>query len=496
MKKTSINLIQDYINTTPDYYCTWQTQLYATCDGKPTGQRSVINENSLFNEEKPYGWAYFYEGARKDLFIVLDDGWDVPMMDNSEYYGSLILNDEKFPTFTNNSKTNTDALKMLSDKIKLLGWKGLGLWVCCQECEKYSDNKETEEYWIEKLKEANDAGIGYWKVDWGEKSLDIEFRKMLTELGKEYAPDLIIEHAVNSEIIPYSDTFRTYDVPAIMSIPMTLEKIKKCMSVDKVKDGLSGLINCEDEAYIAAAGGFAMGIMRHPYSGKFTNGHSDMSFPETHRNLKTKMYEVIRAVNWHKVAPAFCFDRSSIFVDEHELEDNWHFLNKSEEIETWWFDSEEFCKGLKGDVITKSAPAGISRECNPPDVIADENGNVPYVVASKNPNGVFSVATLGRTSGRKYEIPKCDILVKTGESKTIGVFGEYKNLLIETTYSEISSVLMQDLADEKAYDVTDDVTFEENKIVIPGAVIEKIGTISQPDEDTSEPGVIINLKGC
>ena len=58
MKKTKINLIPDCINTTPDYYCTWQTQLYATCDGKPTGQRGAINEKSLFAEEKPYGWAW------------------------------------------------------------------------------------------------------------------------------------------------------------------------------------------------------------------------------------------------------------------------------------------------------------------------------------------------------------------------------------------------------------------------------------------------------
>ena len=493
MKKTKINLIPDYINTTPDYYCTWQTQLYATCDGKPTGQRGAINENSLFTEEKPYGWAYFYERVRKDLFIVLDDGWDVPMIDNNEYYGSLILNDEKFPAFTNNSKTNTEALKMLSDKIKSLGWKGLGVWVCCQECEKYSDNIDREEYWIRKLKEANDAEIGYWKVDWGKNSYDIEFRKMLTRLGKEYAPDLTIEHAVNSDIIPYSDTFRTYDVPAIMSIPMTIEKLKNCMSVDKAKGDFSGLINCEDEVYIAAAGGFAMGIMRHPYSGEFTNGHADMSFPKIHRNLKTKMYEVVRAVNWHKVAPAFGIDRKNINIDENELQDNWHIINKDEEIEAWWFDMPAFQKDLKDDVITKSAPARISRNCDLPNVIADESGNIPFVISSKNPNGVFSVVTLGRTLGRKYEIPKCNVYINTEESTTVAAFGEYKNLIIETSYSEINSVLMQDLADYIAYDVTESVVLEKNRIVIPGTVIAEIGTISQPPEDTSEPGVIISL---
>ena len=100
MKRTDINLIPDIPNKTPDYYCTWQTQLYATSDGKPPMQRKIISESSLFGKEKPYGWAYFHEKVRKDLFIVMDDSWDVPLDGNEEYYGSLILNEEKFPSFT------------------------------------------------------------------------------------------------------------------------------------------------------------------------------------------------------------------------------------------------------------------------------------------------------------------------------------------------------------------------------------------------------------
>ncbi len=67
------NLIPDIVNPSPDYYCTWQTQLYATSDGKPPKQRESICEKSLFDKSKPNGWAYFYEKARKDLIIVMDD---------------------------------------------------------------------------------------------------------------------------------------------------------------------------------------------------------------------------------------------------------------------------------------------------------------------------------------------------------------------------------------------------------------------------------------
>ena len=73
MFKTNINLVPDVTNPSPDYYCTWQTQLYATNDGKPEGQRRCIGENALFSEEKPYGWAYFHPEARKDLLLIMDD---------------------------------------------------------------------------------------------------------------------------------------------------------------------------------------------------------------------------------------------------------------------------------------------------------------------------------------------------------------------------------------------------------------------------------------
>ena len=85
----------------PDYYCTWQTQLYASCDGKPEGQRAIIDEHSLFCEEKPFGWACFYPQAKQNLYLVMDDSWDVPLQDYKPYHGCQILNAEKFPSFAN-----------------------------------------------------------------------------------------------------------------------------------------------------------------------------------------------------------------------------------------------------------------------------------------------------------------------------------------------------------------------------------------------------------
>lgn len=490
-KKTNMNLVPDMVNPTPDYFCTWQTQLYATSDGKPEAQRAIIGENGLFDKEKPYGWAYFYEEARNDLFIVMDDSWDVPLNNDTSYFGSLVLNEEKFPLSVKNSPSNAQAMKNLSDRIKSLGWKGLGGWVCAQESSVFNEGLDQKEYWIKRLKEANEAGISYWKVDWGKWGGDINFRKMLTELGREFAPELTIEHAITPEIIPYGDIFRTYDVPAIMSIPMTMEKISQFTAIGASQEGNMCLLNCEDEAYISAACGFAMGIMRHPYSGSFVNGKNDMSFPDVHRNLKTKMYEIIRAVRWHRIAPAFAFEGKQLKISEEKLFDTWVFEKTDEEIEKWWFDHPAIFECLDGGILKKCAPSAIARNTELPSVIPDSEGQIPFVAAAQNPNGAFSVATMGRTIGRNYYIPACDITVKSCTSKKIGVFGEYKNLIIETELTDIKRVLMQDLADCAALDITDKVNINHGKVIISGELISEIGTASQPKNDTSEPGAII-----
>lgn len=494
LKKTDINLVPDTPNPTPDYYCTWQTQLYATCDGKPIMQRKEIGEAALFEKEKPHGWAYFYPEARRDLFIVMDDSWDVPLDGDGSYLGCLQLNPEKFPESTKDSSSNAESLRKLTDRIKALGWKGLGGWVCCQESPKFFIDTDREEYWKERLLDANSSGFSYWKVDWGNKGCDADFRRFLTKMGRKYAPKLIIEQAMLKWLIPDSDTYRTYDVPGIASIPMTMEKLREFSDVEAPREGNLGLINCEDEVYIGAAGGYAFGVMRHPYSGDFMDGRPDPSFPNLHRNIKTKITEVTRAARWHRIAPAFAVDKTETIVDTEELSDTWLFIDRAAEMEAWWFGNDPIKDHLEGELLTKTAPARISRRCPLPSVTPDKDGNVPFVVAAQNPNGVFSIVTAGRTFGRDYYIPRCDVTAEIGDADTIGVFGEYKSLLLKTSLSSVSSVLMQDLASNTAYDVTEKIGFNNGYIVIPGKLISSIGTMAQPDGDTSEPGVVIKIK--
>lgn len=492
LTKLQESLVPNCVNPSPDYYCTWQVQLYATNDGKPDIQRHAINEKSLFDKSKPNGWAYFYDKARSDLIFVMDSSWDVTRDKALELRGCHVLSEEKFPSYAGEGISPSESLKKLGERMTQLGWKALGGWVASQECALYLQDDDIDKYWIERMKWANEADFAYWKVDNGIKRSDFSFRKRIAELAHEYAPNLVLENACINEIVPYSDVYRTYDVPAIMSIPMTLEKIYNLRSVEAPKKGFECLVNCEDEAYIAAALGFTMGIMRHPYVGAFVNGCEDMSFPSCHRNIKSKLTEVTRAVRWHRIAPAYTFDSRNMLCSDELLFDTWEIQTPNDEIEAWWFDIGAIKDNIKDGILTKSAPSIISRDMPLPQVEGDRIK--PYVVASRNPNGAISVATLGRTVKRDYLTPECTVTIDSGDCTTFGVFGYYDKLVLSTTLDTTDlRVLAQDLADDNSYDITDMIEINGGKIAIPGELIRSIGLSAQPDTDTSEPGMIIKL---
>ncbi len=475
----SINLIEEKQNPTPDYYCTWQTQLYACNNGGPEKQREYMTEENLFGNGTAQGWVNFYKKARKDLLFVMDDSWDVPIKDYEKYYGSLVLDKEKFPSFYVEGDPQK-SLEKLTEKVKQADWKGLGGWVCAQESPMYPEDG-AEEYWIKRLKWCQDAGFSYWKVDWGDKAKDLEFRKMLTEFQKKYAPDVVIEHAMLPDAIAFGEVFRTYDVPAIMSIPMTMQKTADCLVHT---DG--GMINCEDEVYTAAALGCVMGIMRHPMRGSLPDGEPDLSFPAMHRNIKTKTAEVLRAVRWHRMAPAFGVVKAGTQISSTQLKDYWDIKSQHAEYEKWW--------GYKdGEKVEKAAPAAISRGMSLPKIKPDKNGFLPYAVSSKNPNGVISVAMLGRTQGREYILPKCEVEIDGGEACLFGIFGEYDKLIINTKLTE-GRIFIQDIASNEATDITEKVEFSNNRIVIDGKIIYDFGTMCNDSGDTSEPGAVIKIK--
>lgn len=484
MKKIKVNYVPDIPNRTPDYYCTWQTQLYATSDGKPEAQRAAISEKALFGDEKPFGWTDFYPDARRDLFFVMDDSWDVPLNDYKEYHGSMVLNRDKFPSYAD-EKNPQNALARLNEDVRKKGWRAVGGWVCAQESPLFAKGKK--EYWTERLLWCRDAGVPYWKVDWGKNCRVPEFREWLTALAHEIAPEVMIESALVPSVIPHCDVFRTYDVPAILSIPCTMAKLEEVLHYRA--DGFSSIINCEDEAYIGAALGCSLGIMRHPYAGVLPDGRADMSFPAVHRNLKTRIDEVTRAVRWHRITPAFSVDGKNTHFSKQYLTDSWKTGNFEEEFEAWWPKALGLGDGIP-ESFEKSAPSAISRNMPLPEISGDI---LPFTVCAKNPGGAVSIATLGRTIERRFFIPECDIKIDGCGSGVFGIFGRYKSLTILGDVRG-KQILAQDLKADYSFDITEDIEIRDESFTVPGEVIETVGNSARTEGDHSDAGMLLMIR--
>lgn len=499
--KTTINLVPDTVNTSPDYFCTWQVQLYRCNNAGPQGQRDNMTEENIFgtgdealDRKLGRGWAnHLYKDARRDLIYLLDDSWDIPIgakKDESPWYASQILAEDKFPSFYQpgepfDGARNRESMKRLAEKIESLGWKGLGGWICVEKSPLAGD-VDDETYWGDRLRWADYAGWRYWKLDWGQQCRTYRVRRLITELRLQLAPNLIAEQAMLPEIIPYADSFRTYDVFTLLAIPITLEKLSVDFRYDAA-EGHLGYINCMDEVYTAAALGCAIDVTRHNMVGPLPDGRPDPSFPALHRNLKTKTDEVTRTVRWHRIAPAFSVNGSETFIDDNKLTDTWDVIEQAKEIEAWW-------KYRDGDHIERSGPARISRGLSPAEAVPDAEGFVPFLVSALHPCGAASIASLARTQGRRYFTPMCDVTQDVKAADMIGVFGYFGSLTLQSTaIREGSRILMQDLLDDRALDVTARCVIRGGSVTLPGELITEIGTSCNHEGDTSEPGLIVKI---
>lgn len=304
-----MNFIPQKSEPNGNYLCTWALQGSAAkkLGIKGNGcadQRDALNTELLFGREDLY--HVYSDEFRGGLYLLLDDGWDVPYgtehLPNSsiEMFGTVAPDPVKFKDLGNNAE---ERLKEMSRRVKAMGYAGLGLWISPQQPfvnqSELIDMAAAREYWEEKARISEAAGVAYWKVDWGAQSGKADYRIMMTECVRKYAPNLVIEHAVPlspyqevnpqddkvkrmRKLLPYSDYFRTYDIQLPFEDSATLNRVH-CLLADNDDDmmcGSLGKVNIETCAYLAAALGFNLGIMRH--------------------NRETEA-----ALRWQRIAPPF-----------------------------------------------------------------------------------------------------------------------------------------------------------------------------------------------
>lgn len=308
----------------------------------------------------------------------------------------------------------------------------------------------------------------------------------MTDIGKQYAPRLYIEHACDNKFIEFSDVFRTYDVENIIAQPVTIQRICDLLPYTASTDA-KGLINCEDEPYIAAGLGCAIGIMRHPFVGNMPDGNQDIAFPPVGRDMKRRLDEIVRGVRWHRIAEPFGVNGKDFEIDKIKLEDYWMLKEK----ETW-------VKSRKaGSKVTASAPARVSRGMPLPEVSDSISEERPYILSSRYPNGAIAIASIGRSLGREYISKRIGVTIHIPQVEApIGVFGYFQELtliLTDTLNTKKYKVLAQDLAGNSPSDITKRIKIEGKKITISGELLAHIGLMKASKNDYSDPGLVIQI---
>jgi len=492
-KTAGENLVPESPVQAPNYWCSWAAQNYmyghnlAKLDAKilegDSGSRlahDAMTEDALLGKD---GWATkLFPQIRKDLFFLLDDGWQVGGTATFE------LDPGKFPSFPGSS---IERLRKLNRAIEDAGWRNTALW-CRNTPGGNADHR------LEAISQS--AGIRYWKIDMGDPAFN------LVRLRNETHIPLTLEHVhgespVNGNwrkdgrfgpqpwgskrirILQNTDVYRTYDVTSILSLPTTLDRVAEMLKGAEGHSEIHGLLNVEDEVYVAAVLGCTMGIMRHPMQGMRPGADADLFFNGP-RQAKRRMDEVVRALRWQRIAPPFSPGIGSIRMSGEVLTDSWVF----ERGQTWQND-------LVGMKVIQGAPAIIARNIDLPKV--QSTGEIPFVIATSFPNGAVAIAAHERTKvGNGWFMPRCDVTLNVaGASGPFGIFGYFDSLTLAFDRPlERQRVLAQDLAGDQSLDITDSVQIHEKSLRITGDVIRSVGLHNATPGDISAPGLVVAFR--
>ena len=502
-----MNFIPETPGSTPNYWCTWTSQNWTVEERRQAaplfnGDQGAYTARDSIYEERFFGsngWAEFYEPVRSDLYTVLDDGWDVPFGvhpdKNLASFGAVEPDRERFHSCRGSA---AERLAMLNTLFRQRGWRGAGLWIAAHAAGEDNSRRFSEEelrqYWQTRLEWCAASGIDYWKVDWGVHSHDLEFRRMQTELGRRFAPALNIEHcipmgplnglsftdcaaegsgrfadggqipALLRELLSFSAITRVYDTVVPLAQATTLDRTAFCLACRPV-----GLLNLEDEVYMAAALGCTFGAMRAP---DWTNLSCDRVV-----NCRKRGIEVVRAANWQRLAPAFPGTEPAI--SNTVLYDEWFY-----EPETIW---DGRCWGK---TIRQGAPAAVARNTALPTASGPE---LPYLAASRHPGGAYAIAVLPRTgTAQGFHGPDCDVFADPGDwVENIGLFGNFRNFAIRTGVRP-KQIWLQDLAvRDNAQDVTERIHFQDGVLSLSGSLVREWSLQNTPSE--AQPGLLLHL---
>ena len=510
VEKQTPNLVPDESGTSPNYWCTWYWQNYLIEMGKEvtnpdsktvytnSAARENVNQETIFGEG---GMAkVMLPKTRGDYYFVIDHGWQDKRIKTNTFF-TLIMDTLDFPKYA--QLEPRDRIKQMNEDIKALGWRSLGLWV------RGNPTEAEMRIFVEWSKY---AGIKYWKIDGGDTKL-----YYATKIKEEIYPELTLEHVTGAgpltptwgeldqefypsayypdlnpaksekmlEILQNTSVFRTYDAAPLLVTTTTMQRVHDILTLTAGDDKYSAILNVQDECNIAAAMGLLVAVKRHPMNTPRMYKGSDYHLQISgDRQVGKRLNEMDRFAVWQRIAPPMPAGYGSYHSSEKFLIDSIVF----HENHTWYTPTY-------GKMVRQSAPAVMSRNIALPDVKTD--GEMPFVMASRFQDGAVCIATEGRVKpDDSWFHPRADISVSEIEQDMpIGVFGHYESLALIFTdaISKDAIVWAQDLLSESAVDISDMISIRGNRVIIPGDLIDEIGTSCNDEGDISGPGLLLRV---
>lgn len=486
--------------TALDYWCTWSTQ-GAVADARGPGaverQRDALDLDRLVGGQ---GWLHDLPAElRSGLLVVLDDGWDAPRgLPHREVrleLGALAPDPDRFPVA---GDTPADRLAAIDRRIRALGYAGTGLWVAAQGRGEAAGPpwppERQEAYWRERLAWSRDAGIAYWKVDWGVHWNDGGFRRLLTRLAREVAPGLAIEHAVvmpalndwdtrspdagaargsgrfggsHAELlralVGHADVIRTYDASGTHAAAVTLDRVA-CLLQATVPLGPPTHVNVEGHPLLAAGLGMCAGVMKHPRHWR--------------SGVRPTWDAVRRLLAWRRLAPALPLGAPSAMTAER--------LESSAARSRM----DEATAVTVSIPVRQSAPAVVARGgLAPPRVEATAPCGPPFVAATRHPDGAVAVAALERTLDEHGTVaPPARVALDLGAAGgPLAVFGAFAEVEVRAPALAGRRLRARDpLGGEAA-----ELPAADGVLRLPGGWLERVGRAGATPGDPSPPTVLI-----
>ena len=123
------------------------------------------------------------------------------------------------------------------------------------------------------------------------------------------------------------------------------------------------------------------------------------------------------------------------------------------------------------------------------------DGEVPFVVASRHPEGALSLAALplldpAKGSWTPAAEARFDAALEPGVP--VGVFGRFGSVVLDDR-TEGRRVAARDLLGGEPVDLTARCVREAGRIVLPGDALAAVGASRNPPGDDSEPGALVEV---